>query len=121
MIKCLCRSLTCRLAPASTTRYSPPIGGKRHIEFDDVVGFRVDHPVLWLGPTALPGLGREVHVAFTAPTRAAVVAFNDAPVAYGAEVLHAPRVWPKYHAAYYGAFVRDFDGNNVEVVCDAPA
>ena len=35
----------------------------------------------------------------------------------GAEVLHEPRVWPEYHAHYYGAFVRDPDGNNVEAVC----
>ena len=35
----------------------------------------------------------------------------------GAEVLHEPRFWPEYHDAYYGAFVRDPDGNNVEAVC----
>ena len=35
----------------------------------------------------------------------------------GAEVLHEPRLWPEYHPSYYGAFVRDPDGNNVEAVC----
>ncbi len=35
-------------------------------------------------------------------------------MAVGAEVLHQPRVWPEYHPNYYGAFVRDPDGNNVE-------
>ena len=35
----------------------------------------------------------------------------------GAEVLHEPRFWPEYHDPYYGAFVRDPDGNNVEAVC----
>ena len=44
-------------------------------------------------------------------------AFFAAASAAGAEVLHAPRVWPEYHPAYYGAFVRDPDGNNVEAVC----
>ena len=35
----------------------------------------------------------------------------------GAETLHEPRRWPEYHEHYYGAFVRDPDGNNVEAVC----
>ena len=34
----------------------------------------------------------------------------------GLEVLHAPREWPEYHPGYYGVFVRDLDGNNVEAV-----
>ena len=38
----------------------------------------------------------------------------------GAEILHAPRVWPEYHETYYGVFLRDLDGNNVEAVCHAP-
>ena len=40
--------------------------------------------------------------------------------AAGAEVMHEPRVWPEYHPTYYGAFVRDPDGNNVEAVCHTP-
>ncbi len=47
-------------------------------------------------------------------------AFFAAAVSAGAEVLHEPREWPQYHANYYGAFVRDPDGNNVEAVCHAP-
>ena len=46
--------------------------------------------------------------------------FYDAAVAGGAEVLHAPRVFPEYHPSYFGAFVRDPDGNNVEAVCHQP-
>ena len=42
------------------------------------------------------------------------------PSRAGAEVLHEPRVWPEYHPTYYGAFVRDPDGNNVEAVCHSP-
>ena len=38
----------------------------------------------------------------------------------GAEMLHEPRLWPEYHPNYYGAFVRDPDGNNVEAVCHTP-
>ena len=38
-------------------------------------------------------------------------------VAAGAESLHEPRLWPEYHPAYYGAFVRDTEGNNIEAVC----
>ena len=62
----------------------------------------------------------EAHIAFEAPDRATVRAFFDAAVAAGAEVLHEPRVWPEYHPNYYGAFVRDPDGNNVEAVCHQP-
>ena len=43
-----------------------------------------------------------------------------AATAIGAEVLHEPRLWPEYHDTYYGAFVRDPDGNNVEAVCHLP-
>lgn len=72
-------------------------------------------PKFWLGP-ASTGPGREVHVAFTAPDRAAVDLVHGAAVAVGAEILHAPREWPEYHRTYYGVFVRDLDGNNVEAV-----
>lgn len=47
-------------------------------------------------------------------------AFFDAAVAADAEVLHEPRTWTEYHPGYYGAFVRDPDGNNVEAVCHTP-
>ena len=43
-------------------------------------------------------------------------AFYDAALRLGAESLHAPRLWPEYHPGYFGAFVRDPDGNNVEAV-----
>ena len=46
-----------------------------------------------------------------------VRAFFDTAVAQGAEVLHEPRHFPEYHDHYFGAFVRDPDGNNVEAVC----
>jgi len=73
-------------------------------------------PSFWLG--TFPGVGpnREVHLAFEAADAAAVRAFYDAAMETGAESLHAPRPWPEYHPGYYGAFVRDPDGNNVEAV-----
>jgi catechol 2,3-dioxygenase-like lactoylglutathione lyase family enzyme len=97
-----------------------PLGGGRRMDFGDVIGYGVSRPEFWLGPTETPGEAREVHLAFSAPDRATVVAFHDAAVALGAEVLHPPRVWPEYHESYFGAFVRDPDGNNVEAVCHAP-
>jgi catechol 2,3-dioxygenase-like lactoylglutathione lyase family enzyme len=59
---------------------------------------------------------RELHLAFRADDRAAVDAVHQAAVEAGAEVLHAPREWPEYHAGYYGVFLRDPDGHNVEAV-----
>ena len=50
-----------------------------------------------------------------------VQAFHAAAAGLGAETLHEPRLWPEYHAHYYGAFVRDPDGNNVEAVCHTAA
>ncbi len=97
-----------------------PLGGGRQMDFGDVIGYGVSRPVFWLGPTETPGEAREVHLAFTATDRATVRAFFEAAVAQGAEVLHEPRVWPEYHESYFGAFVRDPDGNNVEAVCHAP-
>ena len=97
-----------------------PLGGKRQLDFGQVVSFGTTHPSFWIGPATTAGEPREVHLAFVAADRATVDAFHAAAVAAGAEVLHAPRVWPEYHPGYYGAFVRDLDGNNVEAVCHSP-
>ncbi len=72
-------------------------------------------PEFWLSP-AQGTETRELHVAFRAPGRDAVDAVHEAAVAAGAEVLHAPREWPEYHPGYYGVFLRDPDGHNVEAV-----
>lgn len=72
-------------------------------------------PRFWLGPAAGEA-SREVHIAFSAPDRAAVEAVHDNASRLGAEILHPPRVWPEYHPNYYGVFLRDVDGNNVEAV-----
>ena len=104
-----------------------PVAGAR-VEYLQVhrdnplwIGYGAEKPDFWLGrqPAEGPASGpnREIHVAFVARDAAAVRAFFDAAVAAGAEVLHEPRFWPEYHDGYYGAFVRDPDGNNVEAVC----
>lgn len=98
-----------------------PIGGTRVLEYGNVIGFGVPPmPDFWIGPWTTGEGFRESHIAFAAPDRAAVHAFFDAAVTAGAEVLHEPRVRPEYHTHYYGAFVRDPDGNNVEAVCHRP-
>ncbi|WP_433231418.1 VOC family protein [Micromonospora sp. CA-248260] len=109
--------------PASLAFYDAvlaPLGARRMLEYGDVVGYGVERPDFWLSPTTTSGPAHEAHIAFAAADRAAVRAFHDAAVAAGAEVLHAPKVWPEYHPTYFGAFVRDPDGNNVEAVCHRP-
>jgi catechol 2,3-dioxygenase-like lactoylglutathione lyase family enzyme len=88
-----------------------PVGASFVIGLSDGAG----PPKFWLGPTT-GSETRELHVAFTAKDRAAVEAVHDAAVALGVEVLHAPREFPEYHPGYYGVFLRDLDGHNVEAV-----
>jgi catechol 2,3-dioxygenase-like lactoylglutathione lyase family enzyme len=97
------------------------LGGARAMDFGNVIGYGVQgRPTFWLGPLSTGEPNREIHVAFQAPDRAAVRAFFQTAVATGAETLHEPRIFPEYHPSYYGAFVRDPDGNNIEAVCHAP-
>jgi catechol 2,3-dioxygenase-like lactoylglutathione lyase family enzyme len=117
-------SIQCADATASTAFYDAvlaPLGGGRVLDFGEVIGYgRPQRPTFWIGPLTTGESNREVHIAFEAADRAAVRAFFDAAVQCGAEVLHEPRVWPEYHPNYYGGFVRDPDGNNVEAVCHLP-
>ncbi|MET8308422.1 VOC family protein [Micromonospora sp. NPDC005173] len=116
-------SVQVRDVPSSAAFYDAvlaPLGGRRLLEFPNVVGYGRDRPDFWLGPTETRGEARELHLAFTADDRATVEAFHDAAIKAGAEVLHAPRIWPEYHPTYFAAFVRDPDGNNIEAVCHAP-
>jgi catechol 2,3-dioxygenase-like lactoylglutathione lyase family enzyme len=117
-------SIQCSDVAASSKFYDSvlaPLGGVRIMEFGPVIGFGVPPmPDFWIGPHQSGDGFRESHVAFSASDRQTVRAFFDAAVAAGAEVLHEPRVWPEYHSNYYGAFVRDPDGNNVEAVCHSP-
>jgi len=97
------------------------LGYSRIMDFEVALGYGKDKPDFWIGrqPDEGPASGpnREIHIAFEAADPAAVRAFFEAAKEMGAEVLHEPRIWPEYHDHYYGAFVRDPDGNNVEAVC----
>ena len=98
-----------------------PLGGTRIMDFGVAIGYGVaPKPDFWIGEHQIGEGFRESHIAFVAADRATVRAFFDAAVSLGAEVLHEPRVWPEYHPDYYGAFVRDPDGNNVEAVSHQP-
>jgi catechol 2,3-dioxygenase-like lactoylglutathione lyase family enzyme len=117
-------SIQCADMQASAAFYDTvlaTVGGVRIMEYGEVIGYGVPpFPDFWLGPRATGEGFRESHIAFSAGDRATVRAFFEAAVGAGAEVLHEPRVWPEYHPNYYGAFVRDPDGNNVEAVCHLP-
>lgn len=75
-------------------------------------------PQFWIGGGE-PVQG-QVHFAFTAKDRAAVRAFHDAALKAGAKDNGPPGLRPHYHANYYGAFVLDPDGHNIEAVCHLP-
>jgi catechol 2,3-dioxygenase-like lactoylglutathione lyase family enzyme len=83
-------------------------------------GFGKDgKPDFWIGGEG--GLNGILHVAIATADRAAVDAFHRAALAAGGKDNGAPGVRAHYHPNYYGAFVLDPDGHNVEAVCHAPA
>ena len=100
-----------------------PLGIKRVSEFDypggRIIGYGVDRPEFWVNSGE--ALRDHVHVAFTAKTRADVDAFYAAGLAAGGRDNGAPGLRPEYHPDYYGAYVFDPDGHNIEAVCNAPA
>ena len=90
--------------------------GSRHAGFG-----RDGKPTFWIGERADAKVTHDgLHVAFVADTRAAVDAFHAAAIAAGATDNGAPGIRPHYHPNYYGAFVIDPDGHNVEAVCHRP-
>ena len=100
-----------------------PLGIKVLMEFDkattgnvDVAGFGRSKPDFWI---AANGPSTPLHIAFGSPTRALVDAFYAAAIAAGGKDNGAPGLRPHYHENYYGAFVIDPDGHNVEAVCHA--
>lgn len=85
---------------------------------DAYCGFGREHPEFWIGTgEALTGV---LHVAFTSSSRSGVDAFYEAALAAGARDNGAPGLRPQYHEHYYGAFVLDPDGHNIEAVCHRP-
>ena len=84
-------------------------------------GVRID---TWFIDGPSPHAGHPVstgcHLCWRAPDRAAVDAFYHAAIAQGGRDNGGPGLRPQYHADYYGAFVIDPDGNNLEAVCHLP-
>jgi catechol 2,3-dioxygenase-like lactoylglutathione lyase family enzyme len=98
-----------------------PLGYRVVVAFDDwkAVGFGQDEkPEFWIAEREPHGTG--AHVAFVCPDRGTVDAFHDAALAAGGIDNGGPGLREQYHPTYYGAFVHDLDGNNVEAVCHKP-
>jgi catechol 2,3-dioxygenase-like lactoylglutathione lyase family enzyme len=81
-------------------------------------GFGGDRPQFWIG-TGKSFTGR-LHVAFAAKDRAQVRSFYAAALAAGGQDNGPPGLRPHYHENYYGAFVLDPDGHNIEAVTHLP-
>jgi catechol 2,3-dioxygenase-like lactoylglutathione lyase family enzyme len=79
---------------------------------------RDGRPQFWIGVHGIPP--GPIHVAFAADTREQVRAFHRAALAAGGRDNGAPGIRARYHPNYYGAFVFDPDGHNIEAVCHAP-
>ena len=96
-----------------------PLGYKVLMEFPEGIGLGADdRPIFWLARRDPVGTG--THVAFATARRRTVDAFHAAALAIGGTDNGAPGVRAHYHPGYYGAFVLDPDGNNVEAVCHDP-
>jgi catechol 2,3-dioxygenase-like lactoylglutathione lyase family enzyme len=96
-----------------------PLGYRVFREWEEHIGFGAPFPDFWISRRGEPSA--PVHVCFRAPDRATVDAFYKAALAAGGRDNGAPGVRPHYHEHYYGAFVLDPEGNNVEAVCHDPA
>lgn len=93
-----------------------PLGYRVLMDHDFGVGLGVDgKPDLWLYPGTPPT--ESVHIAVAAADPAAVDAFYRAALCAGAGAVSPPGPRPEYHPGYYGAFVTDPDGYNLEAVC----
>ncbi len=103
-----------------------PLGITVLMEFPKAVTGNVDvaglgsngKPFFWLADAGKTS--PRIHIAFVASTRAEVDAFYKAAIAAGGKDNGAPGLRPMYHPSYYGAFVLDADGHNVEAVCHTP-
>lgn len=83
-----------------------------------VIGYGGHRPFFWIaGADATRG---KLHVALAAKDRASVDAFYKAAMAAGGTDNGGPGLLPHYHPGYYGAFVLDPDGHNIEAVCHTP-
>jgi catechol 2,3-dioxygenase-like lactoylglutathione lyase family enzyme len=95
-----------------------PLSYELIMEWQTFAGFgEKKKPDFWIG---VGSPDKKIHVAFRAPTRKIVDAFYAAAIAAGGKDNGAPGVRPHYHEHYYGAFVLDPDGHNIEAVCHEP-
>ena len=97
-----------------------PLGYEQVMEFEDFVGLGVKgKPDFWIAP-AEDRKYSQLHIAFRAPNRKAVHEFHEAALKAGGKDNGAAGPRAEYHPNYYGAFVLDPDGHNVEACCHAP-
>ncbi len=96
-----------------------PLGIKIVKQGDGFAGFNQDDTKggFWISQGEPPA---PIHIAFAARDRAQVRAFHAAAIAAGGRDNGASGLRPQYHADYYGAFVLDPDGHNIEAVCHKP-
>ena len=99
------------LAPLGIALMMEPIDG--------IGGFGAEFPFFWIGQRER-GPDSGTHVAFRTESRETVDAFHAAAVEAGGKDNGGPGLREIYHPHYYGAFVLDPDGNNVEAVCHNP-
>jgi catechol 2,3-dioxygenase-like lactoylglutathione lyase family enzyme len=100
-----------------------PLGVKALMEFGEACGFGKEKPDFWIGTGPAEFQKPEhvklitpQHIAFVGESRAQVEAFYKAAIAAGARDNGKPGIREQYHPKYYGAFVLDFDGHNIEAV-----
>ena len=100
------------LAPLGLTLLLEPAG--------EAAGFgKRGRPSFWIEARGKPVRGR-LHIALSAESRAQVDAFHAAAIEAGGTDNGAPGVRDVYHPNYYGGYVLDPDGNNIEAVCHQP-
>ena len=96
-----------------------PLGVEVVLERQRMAGLGNDgKPELWIAERDEPSA--PVHVALSAPDHDTVDAFFAAALEVGGSDNGGPGMRPHYHESYYGAFVLDPDGNNIEAVCHEP-
>jgi catechol 2,3-dioxygenase-like lactoylglutathione lyase family enzyme len=101
------------------TKALAPLGYELVMKWQQFAGFGVaGKPDFWIDGRGAPK--DHIHVAFRAAGRAKVREFYDAAIAAGGKDNGPPGTRPQYHEHYYGAFVHDPDGHNVEAVCHEP-
>ena len=101
------------------TKALAPLGFTLIMRWGKFAGFGIaPKPEFWIDGRGAPA--DKIHIAFRAKGRAEVRAFYEAAIAAGGKDNGAPGVRAHYHEHYYGAFVLDPDGHNIEAVCHEP-